>query len=501
MKLDQYFDTEFLRKLVRMKKLYENKKIPLAIQKELMSIFFYLIDHSDFEDYAWHPEVRLLFENLFNQLDPAFSKEALRIYNKMYPLRRKLYLRQDNPYFKYFSDLLEKKFPELCLAREDKVKFIYKTILETKLSLWLEDKQEKIKQFSVSFPNLYEFFIKPLNSENCRQKPLYIFFLDYHFDGLFRAIDGDCDLLKFFEIIELTLERLLKAFELNKRHFQIKSGEIFSSCKTLYEFSGKSRSVFGEIFTAKYIFDKYGSDIKLELLHGKGCDFRFNLENIYYLIESKAKRPGYGCQGNISALNDFFKNYIFSIWDLLQYIMPEFCEEYKIQMSHFSRYDGTDYNQCVKFIPKISTHFKTVDISRHINLEQEKKIFFYTIFELYDQPIPLDLASYIPEDEEKIQINEALGKDVGYKKCWANLLKTDQLIFTQSLLNRQQSKMILHIYAPNYEKQFWTPLTSEKASTAGLEKWLETLREILNEEPLGNETELWISNNISLRTI
>lgn len=120
---------------------------------------------------------------------------------------------------------------------------------------------------------------------------------------------------------------------------------------------------------------------------------------------------------------------------------------------------------------------------------------------LIDQPIPLDLASYIPEDEEKIQINEALGKDVGYKKCWANLLKTEQLIFTQSLLNRQQSKMILHIYAPNYEKQFWTPLTSEKASTAGLEKWLETLRKILNEEPLGNETELWISNNISLRTI
>lgn len=497
MNLDQCFDIEFFRKLVRMNKLYKDKKIPLAKQKELMSIFFYLIDHSDFEGYVCHTQVRLLFENLFNQLAPTFTKGAVEIYKKMYPLRRKFSLREDNPYYKHFCDLLEKIFPECCSSRIAEVKYIHETLLTSNLNLWLEDKKEKIKEFSLSFPTLYDFFISPLYEENCREKPFYIFFLDYHFNRLFNAIDGHN--LNFCNDIELTLNRLLKSYTSNGLHLKKKCKGMFSSCKFFYQFTSQSFGVFGEIFTAKSLFDSYGANIKLEILDGKGCDFRFLFKDTYYLIESKAKGPGHGFEGNKAIINNFFKNYVFYLtFDrLLHYIMPEFCEEHKAEMAHFSGCMGTGYDQCPEFIDRICLHFEMEKLSPHkITIEQEQKILLYTILELYDQPIFSRIANRLPGNEEKKEQNKRLAKNITNKPFWLDLLqsKPKQLFVTQGNHNQQKTKRILHVYLPDYKLVYWDPFTTEEAMTAGIEELLQISRQTLNRSEFGVDTELWISD-------
>lgn len=498
MKLDQCFDLEFFRKLVRMNKLYKDKKIPLARQKELMSIFFYLIDHSDFEDYVCHTQVRLLFENLFNQLNPTFTKGAVEIYKKMYPLRRKFSLREDNSYYKHFSDLLEKIFPECCSSRIAEVKYIHETLLTSNLNLWLEDKKEKIEAWATKFPHLEKFFINPLHNENCREKPFYIFFLDYHFNHLFNAIEGYDISLKFCYDLELTLDRLL-SYSPNDSLLKTKCEGIFSSCKSLYEFVSKSLGVFGEIFTAKSIFTIYGADIKLEILDGKGCDFRFFFKETYYLIESKAKGPGHGFKGNKAIINDFFKNYIFDLtfYRLLRYLMPEFCAKHEAEMAHFSGCIGTGYNDCLEFIPRICGHFQKDKLSpRNITIEQEYRILLYTTLELYDQPIFLPIANRIPAKKEKKEQNKSLAKTITHKQFWLNLLKNKpkQLSFTEITHNQQKTKKILHIYLPDYRTVYSDPFTSEEAVIAAVEEILKNSRETLNQSEFGVDIELWLSD-------
>lgn len=71
------------------------------------------------------------------------------------------------------------------------------------MKTFLNKSNKKLQKFRKNFPYLYRYLIKPLYDYS--SKPLYLFFMAFHYYMLFRLIESENVSHPFFDDIEKTL--------------------------------------------------------------------------------------------------------------------------------------------------------------------------------------------------------------------------------------------------------------------------------------------------------
>lgn len=313
---------------------------------------------------------------------------------------------------------------------------------------------------------------------------------------LFRFIKGQD--IPIFNDIEKTLSILVT--KSNKEALKEMSDAIFKSIKSISAFATIVGGFFAEIIAAKDLFENFGHQIPIKKIQGKGnCDYEFYEDKDFYLVESKWKSSGYGCEGSESVINDFFINNIFLLNSFFKFVCPKFYQKHDLEMSHFSMHLGISYNQCINHLPHIQKYLRNKLDKKYMTRKEEIEVVSSIIWALYDQPIPIGRGNFVPSGHEQIENKLILADHISRKKFCENILKKgySQLKLTEA--NKQKyAKKILYLYWPNYLPLFNDPLFDEQAGSISSEKFRGNLRKILNGFEEGAEIELWISNGKSL---